>query len=131
MDEIFRELLNVFGIGDDIYFLGYRNDGTDHDKNMHKGELHTKQKYQFMFKIIPYFSEIISKYREQLDSHKLHALTNMLPHKIKKTLVIPVSTKVSEQAPTCKISMWTTEPTDTSESRLDMEQVLSGPTQPG
>ena len=31
LDEIFRELSNVFGIADDILVVGYGDDGRDHD----------------------------------------------------------------------------------------------------
>ena len=30
-DEIFKELLNVFGMADDILVVGYDGNGTDHD----------------------------------------------------------------------------------------------------
>ena len=31
IDEIFKDLLNVFGIADDILVIGYERDGKDHD----------------------------------------------------------------------------------------------------
>ena len=30
IDEIFKDLLNVFGIADDILVIGYDSDGKDH-----------------------------------------------------------------------------------------------------
>ena len=30
IDEIFKDLPNVFGIADDILIVGYDNDGKDH-----------------------------------------------------------------------------------------------------
>ena len=34
IDEIFKDLLNVFGIADDILVVGYYNDGKDNDKTL-------------------------------------------------------------------------------------------------
>ena len=33
-DKIFKDLSNVFGIADDILFVGYNSDGKDHDKTL-------------------------------------------------------------------------------------------------
>ena len=32
IDEIFKDLPNVFSIADDIWFVGYEADGKDHDE---------------------------------------------------------------------------------------------------
>ena len=34
IDKIFKNLLNVFGIADDILVVGYDTDGNDHDEMM-------------------------------------------------------------------------------------------------
>ena len=34
IDEIFKDLLNVFGIADDILVVGYDADGKDHDDTL-------------------------------------------------------------------------------------------------
>ena len=34
MDEIFKDLPNVFGTADDILVVGYKGDGKDHDKTI-------------------------------------------------------------------------------------------------
>ena len=34
IDEIFKELPNVFGIADNILVVGYEADGKDHDKTL-------------------------------------------------------------------------------------------------
>ena len=36
IDEIFNDMLNVFGIADDILVIGYDKDGTDHDEAVYK-----------------------------------------------------------------------------------------------
>ena len=37
IDEIFKDILNVFGIADDILVAGYEADGKDHDKTVLEG----------------------------------------------------------------------------------------------
>ena len=34
IDEIFKDLPNVFGIADDILVVGYDSDGKDHDDTL-------------------------------------------------------------------------------------------------
>ena len=36
IDKNFRDMLNVFGIRDDILVIGYDEDGADHDAAVHK-----------------------------------------------------------------------------------------------
>ena len=36
IDEIFNDILNVFGITDDILVIGYDENGADHDAAVHK-----------------------------------------------------------------------------------------------
>ena len=36
LDEIFRELPNIFGIVDNILGAGYDDDGINYDKTIHK-----------------------------------------------------------------------------------------------
>ena len=36
IDEIFNDMLNVFGIADDILVVGYKNDGRNHDETVQK-----------------------------------------------------------------------------------------------
>ena len=36
IDEIFNDMPNVFGIGDDILVIGYNENGADHDAMVHK-----------------------------------------------------------------------------------------------
>ena len=35
IDEIFSDMLNVFGIADDILVIGYDKNGEDHDAAVH------------------------------------------------------------------------------------------------
>ena len=32
IDKIFKDMLNIFGIADDILVMGYNDDGTDHNE---------------------------------------------------------------------------------------------------
>ena len=36
IDEIFSDMPNVFGITDDILFIGYSKNGADHDMAVYK-----------------------------------------------------------------------------------------------
>ena len=36
IDEIFKDMPNVFGIADDILVIGYDKDGADHDEAVYK-----------------------------------------------------------------------------------------------
>ena len=36
IEEIFRQLQNVFGITDDFLVVGYHHDGTDPDRTLHR-----------------------------------------------------------------------------------------------
>ena len=36
IDELFKELPNVFGIADDILVVGYGNDVTNHNVTLHR-----------------------------------------------------------------------------------------------
>ena len=36
IDEMFNDIPNAFGIGDDILIIGYDNDGTEHNETVCK-----------------------------------------------------------------------------------------------
>ena len=68
IDEIFRDMPNVFGIADYILAAGYEADGRDHDETVQR-VLHryrqvklksNKDKCHFRCTSVPFFGEIIS-----------------------------------------------------------------------
>ena len=44
IDEIFKEMQNVFGIADDISIVGYKKDGTDHRQCCTESSKYTEKK---------------------------------------------------------------------------------------
>ena len=94
MDEIFKELSNVFSIADDILIVGYEADGKDHDETLQrrlqicrqvKLKLN-KDKFHFRSTSVPFLGEIISQYGVKPDPQKLKALMGMSPLKNNKEL---------------------------------------------
>ena len=81
-DEIFKELLNVLGIADDISVVGYAADGKDHDKTLQKvlqicsqdNLKLNKDKCHFRCMSVPFFGEVILCHGVKPDPKKLKAL---------------------------------------------------------
>ena len=69
IDKIFNDMLNVFGIADDILVIGYDKDGAGHDKAVYKvlkwcQEVNLKlnnEKCHFRCMSIPFFGEVVSR----------------------------------------------------------------------
>ena len=85
--ELFKELLNVFCIVDDILIVGYDADGRDNDNTL-KSVMQicqqenlklTNNKCYFRLNRIPFFGEIISRNGVKPDSRTLHAVTKLPP----------------------------------------------------
>ena len=94
IDEIFKDLPNVFDIADDILAVGYEADGNDHDDTLWR-VLKTcrqvnlklnKDKCHFRCTSIPLFGEILSRHGVKLDPQKLNSLTKIPSPKTKKEL---------------------------------------------
>ena len=91
IDEIFKNLLNVFGIAYDILLVGYNENGTDHATTLRQviqlcGKKNLKlNKGTCCFRCtrVPSFREIISRNGVQQDPQKLCTLTEMSQAKIK------------------------------------------------
>ena len=87
IDEIFKELPNIFGIADDILVMVYEADGKDHDETLQrvlqicrKVSLKlTKDKCHFRCTSVPFFREIISQHGVKPDPQKLKAQKEMPP----------------------------------------------------
>ena len=70
MDEIFKDLPNVFGIAGDILVKGYNADGKDHDDTLQTVQQRCRQvnlnlnkdKCHFRCTSVPFFSDIIFRY---------------------------------------------------------------------
>ena len=85
---------NIFGIADDILFIGYDEDGTDHDTAVHKvlqqyKEVNlklNKDKYHFRHTFIPFFGKVISREGVQPDPQKIKVLTDIPAQNSKKEL---------------------------------------------
>ena len=94
IDETFNNMLNVFGIADDILVIRYDKDGADHDKAVYKvlkwcqdvNLKLNKEKYHFRCTSIPFFREVISRQSVQPDPQKVKALMEILATKNKKEL---------------------------------------------
>ena len=85
MDEIFKDMPQVFSIADDILFAGYKADGKDHDKTvwsvlqrcrevnlkLNKGKCH------FRCTSVPFFGEVISQNGVKQDLQKIKAFVEM------------------------------------------------------
>ena len=82
LHKIYKDLLNVFGIGDDIYFLQYDIDGKYHDITLQKvlqicrqvNLKLNKDKCHFIFRSVPFFSQAISRHAVRLNPQKLKVL---------------------------------------------------------
>ena len=85
---------NVFGIMDDILFIGYDDNGADHDAVVHRvlqrcEEVNiklNKEKCHFRCTSIPFFVEVIWRRGIQPDPQKIKALTDMPAPNNKKEL---------------------------------------------
>ena len=94
IDKIFNDMLNVFGIADDILVIGYDKDGADHDEAVYDvlrwcQEVSlklNKEKCHFSCTSIPFFGKVVSREGVQPDLWKIKALTEMPAPKNKKEL---------------------------------------------
>ena len=94
IDEIFNDMLNVFGIAHDILVIGYDEDWTDHDEAVYNVLRHCKEvnlklnkdKCHFRCTSIPFFGKVVSRKGVQPDPQKIKALTDMLVPKNKREL---------------------------------------------
>ena len=94
IDEIFNDMLNVFGIADDILVIGYDKDGADHDEVIYKvlrwcQDVNLKlnrEKCHFRCTSIPFFGEVVSRHGVQPNPQKVRALTEMPAPQNKKEL---------------------------------------------
>ena len=92
IDEIFKELSNMFGIADDIIVVGYDTDGKDHDETLWRvlkicrqvNLKLNKDKCHFRCTSVPFFGEILLWHGVKLDPQKLNVLMKMSPPKIRK-----------------------------------------------
>ena len=90
INEIFKDIPNVFGIVDDILVGWYEADGKDHDKTVHRvlqrcrqvNVKLDKEKCHFRCTSVPFFGEIISQNGVQQDTQKIKALVEIPPPKI-------------------------------------------------
>ena len=93
IDEIFKDMPNVFGIADDVLVAGYEDDGRDHDKTVQRllqrcklvNLKLNKDKCHFSCTSVPFFGEIMSCNGVQPDPPKIKALMEMPPPKIKNS----------------------------------------------
>ena len=68
IDEIFKDMPNVFGIADDILVAGYEADGRDHDKTVQRVlQRCRKNKCHFRCTSVPFFWEVTSQNGVQQD----------------------------------------------------------------
>ena len=94
-DEI-SNMLNVFGIMDDILIIGYHENGADQDTAVHKvlwrcKEVNlklNKEKCHFMYTSIPFFGKGILRRGVQLNPQKIKDLTDMMVPNNKKELQV-------------------------------------------
>ena len=93
IDKIFNNMLNVFGIADDILVIGYDKNGADHDEAVYSvlGQCQdvnlklNKEKCHFRCTSIPFFGKVVLREGVQPDLQKVKALTEMpVPKKTKK-----------------------------------------------
>ena len=94
IDEIFNDMLNVFGIADDVLVIGYDKGGADHDEAAYKvlkwcqdvNLKLNKEKCHFRCMSIPFFGEVIPRQGIQPNRQKAKALMEMPAPKNKKEL---------------------------------------------
>ena len=94
IDEIFKDMPNVFGIADNILVIGYDKDRTDHNKAVYKvlrqcqdvNSKLNKDKCHFRCMSISFFSKVVSREGIQPDLQKIRALNEMPAPKNKKEL---------------------------------------------
>ena len=94
IDEIFKDLPNIFGIADDILVAGYESDSIDHDKTVWRVLQRCRQvnlklnkdKCHFRCTSVPCFGKITLWHRVKPDPQKIKALMEMPPPKNKKEL---------------------------------------------
>ena len=75
INEIFKNLLNVFGIAGDILVVGYNSDDEDHNEMLwqvlqmcrHMNLKLNKDKCHFKCTSVPFLGEVISRYGVQPD----------------------------------------------------------------
>ena len=91
IDAIFKYIVNVLGIADDILALGYDNYGIDHDNKLWRVQIYRKENQKFnkdkctrRCKLVQFFGNIISGQGIRPDLRNLKALTDMPPLKSKK-----------------------------------------------
>ena len=97
IDEIFNDMLNVFGIADDILVIGCDKDGADHDEAVYNVLREcqdvnlklNKEKCHFRWTSIPFFGKVVSREGVQLDLQKIKALTEMPAPKTKGVTGLP------------------------------------------
>ena len=73
IDEIFKDLPNVFSIADDILAAGYESDGKDHDKTVWKVLQRCRQ-------VNPYDAQKYFQYEHILPSSNLTVLNCTVCH---------------------------------------------------
>ena len=94
IDEIFKDLPNVFSIADEILVVGYEADCKDHNKTLWRvlqicrqvNLKLNKDKCPFKCTSVQFFEEIISWHGVKPDQQKLKALMEMPHPKNKKEL---------------------------------------------
>ena len=94
INEIVKNLPNVFSIADDILVVGYDIDGKDHNQVLQQvlqicrylNLKINKDKCHLRCMSVPFFGEVISRHWMQPNPCKLKLLTNMPPPKTKKEL---------------------------------------------
>ena len=94
INEIFSDMLNVFGIAYDILVIGYDKDGADHDEAVYNvvrwcqdvNLKLNKEKCHFRCMSIPFFGEVVSREGVQPDPQKIRALDKMPAPKNKREL---------------------------------------------
>ena len=75
IDEKLKNLPNVFGIADNLLFVGYDTGGKDHDEMLQQvlqicrqvNLKLNKNKCHFRCTSVPFFDEVISRHRMQLN----------------------------------------------------------------
>ena len=106
IDEIFKDLHNVFGITDNILVAGYDRDGRDHDDTLQRllqrcTQVNLKlneDKCLLRCMQVPFFGKIISRNGVKLGPQKLKAVTEIPPFKKQKRVTsIPWNNKLSYQ----------------------------------
>ena len=89
IDEIFKDMPNVFGIADTILVIGYKKDRADHDEAVYKVLKQcqdvslnlNKEKCHFRCRSIPFFGEVVSRHGVQPNPQKVKELTEMPENK--------------------------------------------------